>query len=373
MHYMGMVHCDIKMANVLVEERDGQHRGILTDFDLSKEDQARRAEASMRAKSMSSIFGPRGTPGALTMAPEVMEGRTPDAASDCWSFGGLVLASLYTPEAQVWETAQMDKKWDNDGTPVLARVEDAQGKQLLLSLLHKDKGKRLSSMQAVSHGFFNANLQVLKTLEALDKQREDLEDKEAQHARHVEEHRKQQQGMQATYKDAWQQLQADKDAISKQLDEGSKKLKVQEEQVKKAETNQAQKLREIQQRQAALEKECAEKRKELDKRQAELSKRKEEADKQRRDKEAQLKNEEKKLQQVAQKLDAQEKQVALREAKTRMPSWYKNVKGFNMVETNHVKAIVQQFMRDTAHCHSTTGNARVVSIQRIENESLSHH
>ena len=38
---MEIVHCDVKMANVLVEERDGQHRGILTDFDLSKDDDYR--------------------------------------------------------------------------------------------------------------------------------------------------------------------------------------------------------------------------------------------------------------------------------------------------------------------------------------------
>ena len=84
---MSMVHCDIKMANVLVENRDSQKRGILTDFDLSKDDKSRREDASIRAKSMASVVGPRGTLGALTMAPEVMDGATPDAASDCWRCG----------------------------------------------------------------------------------------------------------------------------------------------------------------------------------------------------------------------------------------------------------------------------------------------
>ena len=71
-HYHGIVHCDIKLANVLVElHSDGQHRGVLADFDLSK-DLEHRQEASMSATS---VAGARGTPGCLTMATEVFKGR----------------------------------------------------------------------------------------------------------------------------------------------------------------------------------------------------------------------------------------------------------------------------------------------------------
>lgn len=371
---MGMVHCDVKMANVLVEERDGVHGGILTDFDLSKDDKSRRAEASMLAQSMSaSVGGPRGTLGALTMAPEVMQGATPDAASDCWSFGGLVLASLYKDEACHWESAPMLDKWDSNGIPVLSHMQDPdQGKQLLLSLLHKQTEKRMSSSQAVAHGFFNINVQVLKTLEALDKQRADLGQREAQHARHVEDHRKQQQEAQAVYTSAWQQLQADKAAVDKRLKDESNKLKAQEDKVRKAESGNAQMLDEIKKQQKALERECADRKRELDRKQAEVKAKKEEADKKKRDSEAKLKEEEKKLQQLAQKLSAQEKQVALREAKTRMPSWYTNANGFHLVDVKFVKDIVQTFLRDSAHggCKPGTANAKVVSVQRIENEHL---
>jgi serine/threonine protein kinase len=49
-HYHGIVHCDIKLANVLVElHSDGQHRGVLADFDLSKDLEHRLREASMSA------------------------------------------------------------------------------------------------------------------------------------------------------------------------------------------------------------------------------------------------------------------------------------------------------------------------------------
>ena len=72
-HYHGIVHCDIKLANVLVElHSDGQHRGVLADFDLSKDLEHRLREASV---SVMSLAEARGTPGCLTMATEVFKGR----------------------------------------------------------------------------------------------------------------------------------------------------------------------------------------------------------------------------------------------------------------------------------------------------------
>jgi serine/threonine protein kinase len=88
-HYHGIMHCDIKLSNVLVElHSDGQHRGVLADFDLSKNLEHRLREASMSAMS---VPGARGTPGCLTMAPEVLQGRQSDFKSDCYSFWGMVL------------------------------------------------------------------------------------------------------------------------------------------------------------------------------------------------------------------------------------------------------------------------------------------
>ena len=94
-HYHQLVHCDVKMANVLVEQRDGQYRGVLADFDLSKDLEARR----MASISMVSRVGARGTIGSLTMAPEVMEGSGYGASCDVWSAGVLlyVFMSGYLP------------------------------------------------------------------------------------------------------------------------------------------------------------------------------------------------------------------------------------------------------------------------------------
>ena len=216
-----MVHCDIKMANVLVEGRDGKHRGILTDFDLSKDDKSRREEVSFLARSVASVLGPRGTMGALTMAPEVMEGKTPDAASDCWSFGGLVLASLYMDEARRWQNASITEKWEEGtGKPKLLHVADEQGKQLLLDLLHHSKEKRISSTQAVSHPFFISNLEVVEKMALLASQRQVLQKSKDEHARDVEEHKKRQQV-----------IQAEQNATSRRLEQGKRELKQQEVQV----------------------------------------------------------------------------------------------------------------------------------------------
>jgi serine/threonine protein kinase len=372
-HYAGMVHCDIKMANVLIAERDGQHRGILTDFDLSKDDKSRKAEASsFAARSMASFVGPRGTFGALTMAPEVMEGNTPDAASDCWSFGGLVMASLYKVEGQRWGTARVDYKWGQDGAPILLSVHDDQGKRLLSSLLHKVKEERMSSQQAVSHAFFNANMQVLKTLEDLEQQRQGLQGQLEEHERHVEEQRKLQQKMSAKYKLDWEHLQTEKEAISRRHEKDSMKLRLQEEHLQKAEINQAQKLQEIQERQAALEKENAEKRRKLEQEEVDFHKKKEDAQKMWQHKVTLLKKEGENLKEKAETLEMQKNEVALREAKVRMPRWYTHTEGFHLVDTKHVRGVLHQFMVDSAHttCSGMKGGSEIVSMQRIENKDL---
>jgi serine/threonine protein kinase len=154
-HYHGIVHCDIKLANVLVElHSDGQHRGVLADFDLSKDLEDRLREASMSAMS---VAGARGTAGCLTMAPEVLQGRQPDVKADCYSFGGMVLEALFKSQSCMWQQGGDDNRWDSaSGAPLLTAVQDEMAHSLLFQALHKDKDRRLTSTQIVSHGFFEA-------------------------------------------------------------------------------------------------------------------------------------------------------------------------------------------------------------------------
>ena len=189
-HFHGVVHCDVKPANVLVTEpgAGGVRRAVLADFDLSL-DQARRgarggahasiprvvaapeveserwplvaqegvgtgkscvtghlgvvvaarrsfsesevrgAEVKVRAvhdqglgpsvdpgertqegrqrgsmeaasRATASEAGGRGTPGPLTMAPEVAEGRVPTDRSDVFGFGGVMARCVLRAEVR---------------------------------------------------------------------------------------------------------------------------------------------------------------------------------------------------------------------------------------------------------------------------------
>jgi serine/threonine protein kinase len=179
------VHCDVKLANILVEvHTNGQHRGILADFDLSKDLEHRLQEV---ATSVMSVPGARGTLGCLTMAPEVLrQGRQPDFKADIYSFGGIVLQTLFKSQADVWERGGDDTRWDSvSDAPVLAMVKNDMARDLLSKVLHRRKDERPTSTQVVSHIFFSADRQALDLLQVLEQGREELERKHALHSDHV--------------------------------------------------------------------------------------------------------------------------------------------------------------------------------------------
>jgi len=198
-HYHGIVHCDIKLGNILVDlTSDRKHRGVLADFDLSKDLVNRLQEASM---SVMSVSGARGTPGCPTMAPEVLQGKQPDFKANCYSFGGMMLQSLFKSESDRWQKGDDHNRWDmKSGAPLLTMVKDEMAHSLLSRALHRDKDRRPTATQIVSDGFFSADisraqdlLQELEKgrqdlLQELEKGREELERKQAIHANAVREH-----------------------------------------------------------------------------------------------------------------------------------------------------------------------------------------
>lgn len=119
-HSVGVIHKDIKPANVLIqEERDGRVQARLTDFGIG---QLASPEMLKELGLSQSAFGGQETT-ALTdlgsrtgtrlyMAPEVVAGKTPTIQSDIYALGIMlyqaVVGDLTRPIGQGWESAVDD-------------------------------------------------------------------------------------------------------------------------------------------------------------------------------------------------------------------------------------------------------------------------
>ncbi len=84
-HRRGLVHRDVKPANVLISHEHGRERSWLTDFGIARTE-ADTGGAMTRTGAMV------GTPDYL--APERIEGRRGDAASDVYAYGCVLYEAL---------------------------------------------------------------------------------------------------------------------------------------------------------------------------------------------------------------------------------------------------------------------------------------
>ncbi len=83
-HASGLVHRDVKPANVLIERRDGTQRAYLSDFGLTK----RMALTTAITRSGHWV-------GTLDyVAPEQIEGRRVDARADVYALGCVLFQAL---------------------------------------------------------------------------------------------------------------------------------------------------------------------------------------------------------------------------------------------------------------------------------------
>jgi serine/threonine-protein kinase len=128
LHAAGLVHRDVKPANVLVTERDGVRVALLSDFGL--------ARAVDGAASTQLI----GTPAYL--APELVAGRAPGPAADIYALG-ITAYELITgrPPFQA-STVEALLLAHLEGAPARPADVGEQGWDLLAACLDKDPSTR---------------------------------------------------------------------------------------------------------------------------------------------------------------------------------------------------------------------------------------
>jgi serine/threonine protein kinase len=116
LHEHGVLHRDLKPSNVMLVERDGVRRAVLTDFGLAKPVDRSLFETESAIQGGAPYF----------MAPELFRGEKPSRASDIYAFGLLLDEMVTTRRAFTADTLHglvMQKAHEMPATPS-ARATD---------------------------------------------------------------------------------------------------------------------------------------------------------------------------------------------------------------------------------------------------------
>jgi serine/threonine protein kinase len=104
-HARGLVHRDVKPANILITVRDGEERAYLTDFGV-----ARRSDTVAGLTAQGALVGT-----VDYMAPEQINGVPTDARTDIYALGGVFFQML---------TGRVPYERDNSIAKLFAHVHD---------------------------------------------------------------------------------------------------------------------------------------------------------------------------------------------------------------------------------------------------------
>jgi eukaryotic-like serine/threonine-protein kinase len=129
-HRAGVIHRDFKPGNVMLEGAGQDVRVSVTDFGLS-----RAYDADMTLAELGCVSGTLGY-----IAPEVLQGRTANQASDVYAFG-VVLHEMLTGQKPVARSSGHGFEKPSSVAPNLARVWD----KLILGCLEVDPARRYQS------------------------------------------------------------------------------------------------------------------------------------------------------------------------------------------------------------------------------------
>ncbi len=156
-HEAGIVHGDFKPGNVLLVQRSGDVRAVVTDFGLAFRARNSALDVSLSGTSFSAVRSGsgelRGTP--AYMAPEQFEGRPPSTASDIYSLG-LVMFEMLTGVRPFQGGPSMSAvaKRLTEPAPSPGSLEPSLSfvvESVITKCLDRDPGKRFRNVREVAN------------------------------------------------------------------------------------------------------------------------------------------------------------------------------------------------------------------------------
>eukprot|EP01017_Pseudomicrothorax_dubius_P025113 TRINITY_DN2680_c0_g1_i7.p1 TRINITY_DN2680_c0_g1~~TRINITY_DN2680_c0_g1_i7.p1 ORF type:complete len:188 (+),score=21.06 TRINITY_DN2680_c0_g1_i7:94-657(+) len=145
-HSNGIIHCDIKLENLLRHKTDDDAIGLMkiSDFGLSHKVDPATKKAFMDVQTGSFSY----------LAPEARTGAYIDEKLDMWSLG----ICLYQMSVAYKPTAIGGYKYGTGPIPfrkVDWRKRSPELQDLVVSMLQFDPEKRISSKEALQHPWFS--------------------------------------------------------------------------------------------------------------------------------------------------------------------------------------------------------------------------